>query len=322
MRQLRDDGSVSEEHMDTHSTIEVQGHRGARGLLPENTLPSFEIALDLGVASIETDLHLTRDDHVVLFHDSEITERVCSMLSSSGSPAITTKPPVRSLTLEHLRNYRVDCQTNPASMPLAQAFAQQRGIDPYAIPTLIELFDFAQAYAGLPGEQAGKTTRQREGARRLIFDLELKRVPFFPQTIGDGFKSGKPGTLEHCVVDAIRHAGVLDRTRVRSFDHRSVCAFRQLEPALPIGLLIYSTAPAHIGLLLDAAQAVLYCPDYHFVDAEVVRQVHAAGKRILPYTVNEADEWEQLLVMGVDGITTDFPDRLLCWLAERGIATS
>jgi glycerophosphoryl diester phosphodiesterase len=86
---------------------------------------------------------------------------------------------------------------------------------------------------------------------------------------------------------------------------------------LPTGLLIYTTRPIEIVRLLETTQADIYCPDYRFVDADTVREVHSAGKRIIPYTVNEPGEWDRLLTWGVDGITTDVPDRLIAWLAEK-----
>src|SRR5438876_305154 len=101
--------------------FEVQGHRGARGLAAENTLPSFEIALDLGVTSIETDVHLSRDDVAVLFHDAELS-----------CPA-RAKPLVRSLTLADLRAHRIGPPAQTAT-PIAQRFAEERGLNPYCIP--------------------------------------------------------------------------------------------------------------------------------------------------------------------------------------------
>ena len=296
--------------------LEVQGHRGARGLAPENTLAGFEIALDVGVTSIETDVHLTCDDVAVLFHDARITESKCVALDSNEVIPVASRPLVRSLTLAQLRGYRVHGPA-PAVTPLAQRFADARGIDPCGIPTLAELFDFIADYAA---ESSGKTQHQRERANRVVLDLELKRVPFFPETIGDGFLGSVPELLERQVVQAIRDAGALSRTRARSFDHRSMKAIRQLAPTLPVGLLIFETVPAHIGKLLEGAE--FYCPDFNFVDAEVVRQVHEAGKRIIPYTVNDPDHWSRLIAWGVDGITTDFPDRLLAWCAERSVAIS
>ena len=267
--------------------IEVQGHRGARGLAPENTLAGFEIALECGVTSIETDVHLTQDDVPVLIHDPDLAGRR-----------------VRTLTLAQLRGYRVEGPKAPAT-PHADQFAKVHGIDPCGIPTLAEFFAFVAAHP-------------RGG--RLIFDLELKRVPFCPETIGDGFTGNGPALLERRVVEAIDQAGVLHRSRVRSFDHRSVAAIKQLAPTLPVGVLVHNAVPNHIGKFMEDAEAELYCPDYDFVDANVVAQVHAAGKRIIPYTVNDEAAWERLVAWGVDGVTTDYPDRLIGWLQRRGLA--
>ena len=105
---------------------------------------------------------------------------------------------------------------------------------------------------------------------------------------------------------------------IRSFDHRSLVAIRNLEPGLQTAVLIAHTAAVRPGDLLEATGALMYCPDYQFVDAEVVRQVHEVDKLIVPWTVNELPEWQRLVQWGVDGITTDFPDQLLAWLTARG----
>ena len=237
----------------TTRSIEVQGHRGARGLAPENTLAGFQLAIECGVDSIETDVHLSKDGVPVLCHDPR---------PAAGAPLL------RELTALELRDF--------------------------AVPTLSDLFALAD--------------------ERVIFDLELKRVPFVPELIGDDYNGDGPGLLERRVAQAIEQAGVLHRTRVRSFDHRSVRAIRQLLPGIQTGLLTYHTAPADYAAHL--ADAEMYCPHYLFVDEHIVQQVHAAGKRIIPYTVNEPAEWQRLVEWGVDGITTDFPDQLLKWLKE------
>lgn len=291
--------------MRTLADLEVQGHRGALGLMAENTLAGFEVALDVGVDSIETDVHLSKDGVPVLFHDAQITERLCPQQSNANPPL------VRSFTLAELRRFTIRSRSERATN-LAERFARERGVHPYGIPTLEEFVAFVAIYASAPE----KTETQRESARQLTFDLELKRVPFRPETIGDDFTGAAPGFLETAVVDAIHKAGVLERTRVRSFDHRSVVAIRLLEPQLTTGLLIHYTAPAHVGMLLDAAQADYYCPDFQFVDADIVRRVHDAGKRILPYTVNEPEDWHRLIDWGIDGLTTDYPDRLVGFLAD------
>lgn len=279
----------------------LQGHRGARGIHPENTLPSFEAALHAGVTSIETDLHLTRDGVLVLHHDAFL-----------GDPSATL---ISQLTRAELRSYRADRNPDPLRFldqkalvtPLAATFAARHGLHPYAIPTLDELLQFAAEY------------EKRGGKRAVLFDLELKRVPFHPEWIGDDYDGTKPGLFEERLVEAVRRADVAARTTVRSFDHRCVRLLRRMEPRLTGAILIAETIPVAVAELLERAEAHLYCPDYRFVSAELVRQVHAAGARVMPWTVNRPELWQCLLDWGVDGLTTDFPDRLGSYLQERGI---
>src|SRR5271156_1474281 len=93
--------------------IDLQGHRGARGLRPENTLPSFEAAFDAGVTTVETDLHLTRDNAVVLTHDPFLTGRLCRALAADALP-LSNRLSVRSLTLAQIRAYAADRNPGPA----------------------------------------------------------------------------------------------------------------------------------------------------------------------------------------------------------------
>jgi glycerophosphoryl diester phosphodiesterase len=309
------------------AVFDLQGHRGARGLKPENTLPSFEAALDLGVTTVETDIHLTRDGVPVLFHDAVVSDRLCRPVPGSGAPDPASRPAIAALDLRQLRGFRADRNPDPerfpgqdASVPpLSHLFAGQRGIDPYSPPTLAELFAFTDAYAGDLGKRAGKTNGQRAKAQKLRFDLELKRVPFRPERIGDYFDGTAPGLLEQAVVRTVRTAGLLDRTSLRSFDHRSVRALRRLEPSLATAVLITGTAPISPIDLARQAGAGTYCPGFDFLDELQVKQAHAEGIRVVPWTVNEPADWVRLLYWGVDGITTDYPDRLAALLVDRGV---
>jgi glycerophosphoryl diester phosphodiesterase len=301
------------------SHFDVQGHRGARGLRPENTLPGFELAIDLGVHTIETDLHLTLDGVPILTHDPAITERLCRRLPGTRTPPPEDHPLVRSLSLEQVRTYQASRNPDPvrfpqqkqAVSPLALLMAAKWRIDPHAIPTLAELIAFADAYHGEPGRAVGKTDEQRARAGRLRFDLELKRVPFRPEWIGDGFDGENPALLETRVVEVLRSAGVMDRASVRSFDHRCVRAIRTLEPALSTAVLIAATAPVQPVDLARQAGAQNYCPDFTFLRREHVRECHEEGIRVVPWTVNSPDDMQRLLEWGVDGMTTDYPDRLV-----------
>jgi glycerophosphoryl diester phosphodiesterase len=308
--------------------FDLQGHRGARGLKPENTLPAFEIALDLGVSSIETDVHLTHDGVPVLFHDPVISAQLCRPVHAETSPEAAAEPLIATLTLADLRGYRADRNPDLRRFPAqdnsgtaaAQAYAQTWGLDVYTVPTLAELFGFTQAYAGELGEDAGKSALQRARAQLVQFDLELKRVPFRPEAIGDQFDGETPGLLEREVVEQIRAAGVVDRARIRSFDHRCLRAVRRIAPDLPLSVLIAETLPVDAVHMALASGAQTYCPNYRFLDPSLVHLCHQAGIRVIPWTVNKSQAWETLLDWGVDGITTDFPDQLAGLLHQRRIA--
>jgi len=304
----------------------LQGHRGARALYPENTLPSFEAAFDAGVRSIETDVHRTRDGVAVLCHDPLLCDPPYSLLRPESTAPFAQ--PVSRLTLAELRGYRADGNPDPrrfpdqsaAVTPLAALFAEQHGLHPYGIPTLEDLLQFTAAYAGELGARAGKSERQRQRAERVLFDLELKRVPFHPETINDRYDGSTPGLLEESIVETVRQAGVVARTVVRSFDHRCVRLLRRMEPGLTGAVVIAETAPVAPAELVERADAQMYCPSYLFLDEAIVRQVRSAGALVLPWTVNQPEHWQRLIDWGVDGITTDVPNRLARYLSERGIA--
>lgn len=291
----------------------LQGHRGARGLQPENTLPAFETALDLGVTSIETDLHLTRDGVVVLCHEPALRLPSGCLLW------------VRDATLTQLRQCRVPVDSRhfpeqrAEATPLAAWFAEQHEFDAHAPPTLTDLLAFVRAYAGEAGAAAGKTPARRLRAAELIFDLELKRVPFRPERIGDEFDGRSPGMLERALVEVLHAAAVIGRTVVRSFDHRSVRVLRRMEPGLTGAVLIAGTAPVEPAELARQANAHIYCPELAFLDEAQLRHCRAAGILVLPWTVNAPDDWHRLLAWEVHGITTDYPDRLADLLRTRGV---
>jgi glycerophosphoryl diester phosphodiesterase len=306
--------------MSTH--FELQGHRGARGLRPENTLPSFEAALDAGVSAIETDLHLSHDGVVIVTHDPHLSSRLCSRLPFPEGTLISR------LTSLQLKACRVERNPDPRRFPeqraevtpVAALFAREVGLDPFSMPTLADLFAFVAAYAGQLGERAGKSTQQRERGQRLRFDLELKRKPFDPEAIGDDFNGETAGRFEQAVVETVRAAGVTERTRVRSFDHRSVRVLRQLEPRIEGAILIAETALVDPAAVTRQAGAMAYCPNYFFLDAEQVRLAHAGGVRVIPWTINDAAVFERLWAWGVDGMATDYPDRLAAFLRSNQVA--
>jgi glycerophosphoryl diester phosphodiesterase len=307
--------------------FDLQGHRGARGLKPENTLPSVEAALDLQVTTIEVDLHLTKDGVPVLSHDEALRPGLVRALPEKKVPPPTEEPRIRTLDLEQLRGYAADqnpepkrfAMQDPKATPTASAFSKSLGLETYRLPTLAELFAFVAAYAGDLGKQAGKTEAQRKKAAKVRFNLEFKRVPFRPEFVGDAFDGEKPAEFERMVVAEIRKAAVADRTIIQSFDHRVVRAARVLETRLTGAVLIEGTAPINPVRLVREATAQVYSPDFLFLDERQVRQAHEGQVRVIPWTVNETADLNRLLDWKVDGIITDYPDRLVPLLQARHI---
>jgi glycerophosphoryl diester phosphodiesterase len=307
--------------------FELQGHRGARGSIPENTLPSFEFALDHGVSAIETDLHLSRDDQPVIWQDAHLSEKLCRIGASGAARELSSRPLIRSLTVAQLRHYIADRNPDairfpaqePTVTPAAERFARENKFHPFAIPTLQDFIAFVAAYAGDLGREVGKTNQQREKARNARLDLEIKRVPFHPEWLSDPLRLDAAGKLEQRVIDIIRKANVAERTTIRGFDHRAVSVVRGMETRVTGAVLIAGTAPVSPAQMAHAAGATLYCPEFAFVDEAIVRAAHDAALRVIPWTANRPEEWERLIAMGVDGITTDFPKELAAFLRARQI---
>ncbi len=307
--------------------FDVQGHRGARGLKPENTLPAFEAALDLQVTTLEADLHFTKDGAPLVFHDEAIDPRLVRIINGANVPAPAEKPLISNLTAAQLSGYRADLNPDKVRFPhqdnqsttVATEFVRRRQVDSFTPPTLADLFAFVDAYAGELGKQMGKSDGQRRRAREVRFSLELKRVPFRPKCIGDSYDGTGPGEFEKAVVNVVHRAGAEARTIIQSFDHRCVREVRTLAPEIQGAALIYNTVPVSIEKLTRDATAQIYSPDYQFLDVQQVRQAQAASIRVIPWTVNEKDEMKQLIDWGVDGIISDYPDRLIALLQSRGI---
>jgi glycerophosphoryl diester phosphodiesterase len=299
-----------------YSGFVIQGHRGARGLRPENTLPSIEAALDVGATSLEIDIHLNADGVPVVLHDPWLGG---CFGADFAPPSTASCLWVHRLTSSQLRGYVAACNPNPIRFPqqsaeptpLAVAFSRGSG-HPYQVPTLEELFRFVKDYAGTLGERAGKTDEQRVNAASAVIDVEFKYVPFRAAEWGQ-----QRSRFEERVLDIIQSADAASRTAVRCFDHRCVKRLRELEPGLTGVVLIEGSALVDPVAVARAAYAQVYGPNFTFLDEEQVQLCHAAGIKVLPWTVNDPVDWGRLVALGVDGITTDYPDRLATWLASR-----
>lgn len=262
--------------------VEVQGHRGARAVRPENTLVAFEYALGAGVDVLELDLGVTADDQLVVLHDQAISPMRCTL----GGKKLSAAVPVRSLDLAAVR--RFECGSLPH-----ERFPLQERAPGAGIPTLAEVFAVAKD-------------------SKVGFNIETKLVP------GHDDAAPAPERFAELVVQAVRAAGMVERTTVQSFDQRTLQAVARLEPTLRRVLLVAENHIDHVAAA-KAAQASIVSPNHLWIVKADVARMHAAGLKVVPWTANTPQSWARLVEMGVDGIITDDPAALAHWLKARGL---
>jgi glycerophosphoryl diester phosphodiesterase len=259
--------------------LDVQGHRGARGLRPENTLPAFEKALELGVTTLELDLQVTADRRLIVRHEPRPERKLCR-LEGGGPPPRT---PFLDLRLEELEG--IDCGSKKDS-----GYPEQLPVPGAHIPTLEEVFELA-----------------RSAPYPVRLNVEIK--------IRGPSESVPVREFAGLVVEAIRGSELEGRVMVQSFEAEALRAVGERAPEIPLAMLVRKRAS--YGRLLEQSGAEVLSPKAAGLRREDVETFQARGIRVIPWTVNEKKEMRRLLEWGVDGIITDYPDRLLELLEER-----
>ena len=303
------------------SALDLQGHRGARGLAPENTLAGFRTAVAIGVTTLETDLALTRDGVLVLSHEPRLNAALTRL--ADGSWLAADGPAFIELDAAQLVGYDVG-RLNPAARYTTQ-WLEQKPSDGERIPTLAALFDQAR-------------DAKSPGGRPLRFNIETKITPH-----ADVPTAGS-ASFAAAVVHAVRIAEMSERVTVQSFDWRTLIEVRRRAPEIATACLTIESqgmntvqadasgaSPWHAGLkaadhghsivqLAAAAGCSTWSPFWRNVSGATVAEAHGLGLKVVPWTVNDPAEIAGLAALGVDGLITDYPDRARRVLAQRGIA--
>ena len=292
--------------------LDLQGHRGARGLAPENTLPAFERALEIGVTTLELDIAITADGVAVVSHDPFLNPDITR--DASGQWLATRGPVIRSLTLAQVQAHDVG-RINPASA-YAKQFPQQQGQDGVRVPTLAALF-----------------ARVKElGAADVRFNIETKINPARPDD------TLPPEAFVRILLQTIADAGMAQRVSIQSFDWRTLQLAQQLAPAIPTVYLTVQAPSfdnlrdmawtagfkladhASVPAMVKAAGGKVWSPNAGALTQEAVRQAQALGLQVIPWTVNQRADLARLLDWQVDGLITDYPNLLRDLMRERGMA--
>jgi len=268
--------------------FDLQGHRGARGLVPENTLPSFRRALELGVTTLELDVVLAADGTVVVSHEPWMMREKCFLPDGDPIPEGESRSHnIYELSYDRIAAY--DCGRT------LSAFPEQEGVSAPK-PRLRDVVEMAEAYVA---------AHERDP---VFYNVEIKSRPDW-----EGTFQPEPGSYVRRVLASMTETGVAPRTTIQSFDPRIVEAAHRQNDVVRLAFLVGASGDEGLEENLGRLSFVpdVYSPNAALVDEALVTAVHDRGLRLVPWTVNDPAAMRRLIRLGVDGLITDYPDRAL-----------
>ncbi|HWB24516.1 MAG TPA: glycerophosphodiester phosphodiesterase [Chitinophagaceae bacterium] len=266
--------------------FDKEGHRGCRGLMPENTIPAYLKAVDLGVTTLEMDAVITKDSQVVMSHDPYFNHDITTKADGS----YVTLQEEKSLKIYGMNYSEVKCYD--VGMKINPRFTQQQKI-PAVKPLLSDVIDSVEAY----------TTKT--GNRPVQYNIETKCTP-----ATDNIYHPEPGRFVELIMAVIKERKVESRVIIQSFDVRSLQYLHQKYPSIKTSLLVDGGNKKIFALQLQNLGFIptIYSPEYHLVTPLLVKQCHDTGVELIPWTVDDKPTMDSLKNMGVDGIITDYPN--------------
>ena len=270
--------------MEAQSNIFKQGHRGCRGLMPENTIAAMKKAIDLGVQVLELDVVISKDKLVVVSHDTHF------------ATDISLKPSGDSISVEEAKNYILykmpydEIKKFDVGKKHNVKFPQQQNFAAYK-PLLSELIDSADLYA------------KRNGLLLPLYNIEIKS-----ELKTDDIEHPKPQEFVDLVLTVLKNKNIEERMNIQSFDVRPLQIIHQQYPAIKLAYLTANIKTVSDNLADLGFTPDYYSPYYKTVNSEVVELCHKNGVKIIPWTVNTKAEIEELKNLKVDGIISDYPN--------------
>jgi len=264
--------------------FDIEGHRGCRGLLPENSVPAFIKALELGVTTLEMDLVITKDKQVVVSHEPYFSHEISLTPEQTEIPADQERSfNIYQMDYEQVKKFDTGSKVHPR-------FLSQHKIKVYK-PLLKEVIDIAENYT------------QEKKQKPIQYNVEIKSTP-------EGDRIFHPETEEfsELVYEVLKEKNILDRTIIQCFDIRPLQYLRKKDPSLKLSLLVENPLSPEFNLKILGFAPAIYSPDYKLVDEKLIKFAKTRSIKILPWTVNNAVDIRKLINFGVHGIITDYPD--------------
>lgn len=266
--------------------IDVQGHRGCRGLFPENTIPGFLHAIDLGVHTLEMDVVTSKDNQVIVSHEPYFHHEIS--LDPEGkeiSPEKQQLHNIFTMTVEEIQQYDVGMKTHPG-------YPQQAKLRVHK-PTLREVFDAVEEYL------------VDKDLLPVQYSIEIKRKPE-----RDGKMHAAVTDFVDLVYKVIEESDLVDRCLIQSFDVETLQILHKRYPEMRLVYLIENQDPFEENMKALGFTPEVYSPDFTLLDHELVNKVHEENMLIVPWTVNDREDIKSCLEKDIDGIISDYPDRV------------
>lgn len=263
-----------------------QGHRGCRGLMPENSIPAFKKALDLGVTTLELDVVISKDKQVVVSHEPFFSAGICLDANGQEIPkADEKKYNIYQYTYEQIKSFDCGSKGN-------KSFPEQQKVKVHK-PLLSEVFTEMEKY------------RKEKNLPQFSYNIEIKSEPE-----GDSVFHPAPAQFSDLVYKVIEKHTSWERITLQSFDFRVLQYWHQKYPKVKLAALVANTKSLESNLKDLGFTPQIYSPYFMMLlSKESVEKIHKAGMLVIPWTVNEEGTMKKLKTWGVDGIITDYPDR-------------
>ena len=268
-------------------TVDVQGHRGCRGLRPENTIPAFIHALELGVTTLELDVVVSQDKQLVVSHEPFLSHLICTGPEGEKITAAQEKEyNLYQMPYEQIRQCDCGSQKHPR-------FPEQQ---PVAVPKprLADVIDSVEQYL------------RAHNRPPVQYNIETKSTP-----AGDGVFHPAPKEFVELLLAVLKEKAIEERTIVQSFDVRTLQEARRMAPELRQALLVENLRSVQENIDALGHVPEVYSPDLRLVNKKLRDYTRQRGMQLIPWTVNDRKDIQKMLDLGVDGIISDYPDRVL-----------
>jgi glycerophosphoryl diester phosphodiesterase len=266
--------------------FDIEGHRGCRGLMPENTIPAMMKALELGVTTLEMDAVITKDKQVILSHEPFFNHEITTGPDGNYiNEQDERKLNIYQMTYAQTQTYDVGLKPHPR-------FPNQRRLKATK-PLLREVIENVEAYHKL------------NGGPQVFYNIETKTQP-----ATDNSYHPAPEEFVNTLMKVINSEKVSDRVIIQSFDFRTLQIIHKKYPAMKTAALIEDFDKRTLEEQLKALgfRPTIYSPAYSLVTPELVAKCHKQQIRVIPWTVNDKASIDKMKAAGVDGVITDYPD--------------